>query len=402
MNVLALILTLAAACFATRAQEPPRLVQAVEPAGLSAAEWKLVTDVVGSLEPAGRLALLLDSLPAHIEQLSLRRNKWQGEVPAGAIGWIAMDFRKAGLPVPDVIDDQVVNDIIWHYDNAYAGVGSGGTQRPYREVCVRALAYIGNPCGLPTLRHAVRDLHSITVWQAVAAMPHESLLPDVALYFAAGGDQNSIGVVRSLASLGDAALPVLRLILEAEEPDLRRDHFLEALSETLVAIGTEGSLQVLRRLEASLEPGRVARTVEWHALQLAASVEHDIWKPYPLTTLESYGLRRLCWMLLNDDPSVVREAQAVFISLGPKGLPVLRASLSSYSHADGPGGPHWSVTPHMAAVMVKIGDPAVPCLIEALTDQYSHVRASAGEALQELTGQELPSTFEVWAQWWEN
>ena len=103
-----------------------------------------------------------------------------------------------------------------------------------------------------------------------------------------------------------------------------------------------------------------------------------------------------------DTPDWELESRSakIFVALGAKGLPILREAMRSDSHVDGPGGPYWIITPKVTDLLVRIGNDAIPCLLDALNDEHPHVRKYSAKALKRITGQSLRADYETWRDWW--
>ncbi|MGR3303034.1 MAG: HEAT repeat domain-containing protein [Candidatus Scalindua sp.] len=54
-----------------------------------------------------------------------------------------------------------------------------------------------------------------------------------------------------------------------------------------------------------------------------------------------------------------------------------------------------------AKALVKIGEPAVAPLIDALKDERLIVRVKSAYALYEVTGKDFGRSQEKWQEWWE-
>lgn len=116
------------------------------------------------------------------------------------------------------------------------------------------------------------------------------------------------------------------------------------------------------------------------------------------------------------DPSPEhRQLRSFFVDLGERGLPVLREAMESLAHFEPmvelPRWRWWHRKPRssdrwglhyqtefVARLMVDIGEPAVPCLVDALSVQ-DHIRQYAARALTENTGEDFGLDYEPWARW---
>src|SRR3989304_845943 len=103
-------------------------------------------------------------LQANIKELSRREKKWQGWKPAMRIGFCAKQCRESHVPMPEEIDERVIDDIIWQYENAY---GDGNDLNYHRQECARALGFIGDTKGVPTILMSVERESGHFSWQAL-------------------------------------------------------------------------------------------------------------------------------------------------------------------------------------------------------------------------------------------
>ena len=112
-------------------------------AELSAQQRKIADSLVGKRIAEIQTRIVKDAdLAANIKQLARREKKWQGWQPAMRIGFCVRECRDLHVPIPAGITKEVVDDIIWQYENAY---GDGNDLKYHREECARALGFIGNP-----------------------------------------------------------------------------------------------------------------------------------------------------------------------------------------------------------------------------------------------------------------
>ena len=95
-----------------------------------------------------------------------------------------------------------------------------------------------------------------------------------------------------------------------------------------------------------------------------------------------------------------QDAIEVLVSLGPKAVPILRKLLTHSQHGDTAHGPVWTITPIVAQMLVEIGPPSIPALIDALNDEQTHVYPFVAQALHTLTGQNFGTDYEKWRDWW--
>ena len=100
----------------------------------------------------------------------------------------------------------------------------------------------------------------------------------------------------------------------------------------------------------------------------------------------------------DDNVEMRSKASEALVKIGAPAIGVLREQLSSYGHFDGPT-TWYFVSERAADILKRIGEPAVPALIDGLCDKYEHTRKHALQALQELAGQTYGPDYELWRDW---
>lgn len=356
------------------------------------AEQRTVTDalVAKPIRTVQARIVAEADLRRNIKRLSRRKKEWGGWQSAMRAGFCAKKCRESHVPVPKQIDEAVVDDVIWQYENAY---GAGNDLKYHREECARALGFIGHPRGLPTIIKSLAREGGHFSWQALEGVSDEQFIAAIEANLDFTSQQDAFPAIICLAEIGPASIPTLRRFLEGDDRALRR----EAVN-ALVKVGAAECVPILQEL--SKEP-ELAAKAEAGLLRIRCRAIDKIysppcWKPEDESRLYYLTNRGL----FDEDPSTRAQAADALVKLGDSAVWHLRRQLPNYSHADGPEGPAFLISQRACELLSQIGEPAVPALIDALCDEYPHSRRFARQALGRITGETLDAQYDDWKNWY--
>ncbi len=392
---------------------------------LTVEQRKIVDDVVRATIMEAQARIVKNpELARNIAELARREKKWHGYTPAMGVGWCAQRCRAQWVPVPAAINEKVVDDIIFQYRNP------GGTtdriderhrdreHKRHREGCAGALAMIGHPKGVPAIIECLEKDGGIFAWAALAGMADERLIPAINKHLDLKSQQKTLPAIRCLAKLGKAAIPTLQRILTEGDRAMKG-----AAIEALAQIGLPECLPPLEQLRDSKQPkklhGLVAQDLPPAIATLRCRAIDKTFVPPDLPYQDRCRLHHLVQRItrgwsaqsearpdhadkqhIDDLLERGKKAEAALLKIDKRiAAAAIRPILAYYEHIDGPERPHWTVSPHAADFMVKIGEPAIPALLDALNDKYPHARKFAAAALQRITGQDHGTQYAQWRQW---
>ena len=340
-----------------------------------------------------KLAKEADLLARNIKKLSERKKEWGGREAAMRIARYAKRCRESDVPVPEEINEKVVDDIIWQYENAY---GKKNDLKNHREECARALGFIGAPKGIPTILKSIKQNGGHFSWQALdGPVTDQRFIAAIEEHLDFTCQQDAFPAITYLARIGPASIPTLRRFLEGQDIALRRE-----AASALVKIGTPECLPLLEKLRKD-ENRKLATKAEAGILKIRCRAIDKIYSPPSWVPEDNARLVHLTRLALYDDDAKVRsQAAASLIKLGESGVWHLRRHLPDRSHGSGPGGPYFFVTERASDLLVRIGKPAIPALIDALCDEYQHGRDFAAKALQKITGETFGPEYDRWKTWY--
>ena len=103
-------------------------------------------------------------------------------IPPMRIGFCAKECRDAFVPIPESIDDSVVDAIVALDDDA---VGTTRENRRYiRDEAARALGFIGNKRALDTVLHIIETQEGSFAWNGLPDIADERIIPFIREHFA--------------------------------------------------------------------------------------------------------------------------------------------------------------------------------------------------------------------------
>ena len=106
-----------------------------------------------------------------------------------------------------------------------------------------------------------------------------------------------------------------------------------------------------------------------------------------------------------DDADTEEHAKAakVLVLIGKPIVNYIRRHLPSTAHGDHPRtGPDYIVTKRASILLARIGEPAIPGLIDALLEYPGHPQRHVARALRSITGKDYGQSFEKWRTWYVN
>ena len=394
-----LVMPLTLVCTGCRSSQPAPVRDGVTSEGgaLTAEEDRRVDEVIGEYVSATRGRIIAEAdLEHNIELLKRGGTGWDSWQSPMRIGWCAKSCRDAFVPVPASIDDSVVDAIVPLAGNT---VGIDEANRRYiRQEVARALSFIGDKRALGTVLNILETEGGHFAWQGLPEIADPAMIPIIERKLDFTNQQDALPAIAALERIGRAAIPLLERLTQSTDRALRR-RAVDALSAiqsvdglpALDALSDDPDLDIRRKAQAA---ARIIRSREIDRVYRPPRINPETKRKLHCLTKVAYPSDAAgAWDRM--DPAV----RAVFISLGPKAIPVLRELLGSYGHVDGPGGPDYFVTNEVAEILAEIGRPSVPALIDALNDEMSHVHAPAAEALQRLTGEDFGIDYDAWRDW---
>jgi len=332
-------------------------------------------------------------LQRNIRRLSQRKKERGGREAAMRIGSCAYQCRRSHVPVPEEINEKVVDDIIWQYENAY---GTGNDFRYHREECARALGFIGHPKGIPTILKSLKQEGGHFSWQALEGpVTDPRFIAAIERHLDHTDQQDARPAIKCLQRIGAPSVPTLQRFLKGEDRALKR----RAL-DALVKIGGRDCLPVLEALSKTKDRTLAAKA-EAGVLRIRCRTIDKIYSPPRWTPEDEARLYYLTRLALSDDDTKVRsQAAEAMTKLGESAVWHLRLHLPSRSHGDGPSGAHYFISERASNLLVRIGELSIPALIDALCDEYQHGRGFAAQALQKITGETFGPEYSRWKTWY--
>ncbi len=331
-------------------------------------------------------------LQSNIEKLKKHEIKWQGYAPAVEIGYCAAGCRALHIPIPEEINDTVVDDIIWQYENAS---GDKNDIKYYKEACACALGNIGNKKGVPTILKSLERESGHTSWNGLEGIADESLIPAIEKYLDFDSQQDSLSAIKCLTSIGPKSIPTLHRFLKGRDNTLKR----EAIN-AIIKICDIQCIPVLEEVIAWNNP-EFTEKAKAGILLISCRASDKIYSPPKLSPEDESRVYYLTILVFSDitDPNLRNEATKTMLKLGESSIWNLRLTLSSTGHEESP----YLIFPaseRARDILTKIGEPAIPALIDALCDEQQHCRNFAAQALQKITGETFGADYEKWKSWY--
>ena len=114
-------------------------------------------------------------------------------------------------------------------------------------------------------------------------------------------------------------------------------------------------------------------------------------------------LKLLVWEAVSYNERRSAKAAEAVVSIGRPAINFLRRLLPSSAHGDNFfKGPQYYVTEGASRLLTRIGEPAVPALVDALLEYDGHSRPYVIEALKTITGEDHGQSPEKWRAWYVN
>jgi hypothetical protein len=359
--------------------------------GLTAEQRKIADAVVGRQIREVRARIIAKAeLGGNIRRLSRRKKRWGGWQPAMRVGFCVKRCKEAHVAVPRRIDESVVDDIIWQYENAY---GSGNDLKYHREECARALGFIGHPKGVPTILKSLGREGGHFSWAALEGMSDERFIGAIEEHLDFTSQQDAFPAMRCLAGIGPASIATLRRFVGGDDKALRR----EAVN-SLIEIEAAECVSVLEELSKDGELGAKAEAGVLRIRCRAIDEIYDVPRREPEDESRLYYLTSRA--LFDEDEKARGQAAEAVLKIGEPAVWHLRQQLANDSHRDRPGTPEFFISERACELLGRIGEPAVAALIDALCDEEEHSRRFAAEALRRITGETLDSKYDEWRDWY--
>lgn len=331
-------------------------------------------------------------LSENIDMLAERKKEWQGWVPAMRVGFCAKNSQEQHVPHPQTINAQVVQDIIWQYQNAY---GDGNNLREHREECARALGFIGNSDGVSTILTSLERESGHFSWQALEGIADERFLPAITAHLDFACQQDAFPAIKCLTQIGTNAIPSLRQFLQGSDRALQRRAI-----DALITMEASDCVPLLDGLTNSADR-QIAQKAQCGINRIRCRAIDKIYSQPTWAPEDDARLWHLTSTALFEEEKTARaKASAAISKIGVPVIGYLRTQLPNYSHADTIKGADFFVSKRAADLMASLGPQAIPALIDALSDEYEHGRRFAAEALQKITGEAHGSDFERWRTWY--
>jgi HEAT repeat protein len=225
------------------------------------------------------------------------------------------------------------------------------------------------------------------------------LLPAIEQRLDFTDQQDALPAISCLGNIGDVAIPALERFLKGNDRALRR-----SAAEALIRIGSQACLTALRQVAQSGDPDLVPEA-QVGILRIQCRAIDRVYRHPRFPPEDELRLWHLAAIAMPGHDQTVRDgkmrarAEEVLVKLGTKAVGVLRLQLANRNHGDTRHGPVYFVTEYAAKILVRIGRPAVPCLIDALCDEQPHARAAAAQALQKITGHAHGADYAAWSTW---
>jgi|GEM_PF-2937553 len=351
----------------------------------------VVADRIKEVQAKGLSKAALAELVKNVRKLSERKKEWHAWEPAMRIGFSVKDIRGAGVPIPDEIDAKVVADIIWQYENAY---GEGNDRKYHREECARALGFIGHPDGIPTVLVSLREESGHFSWQALEGVSDTRFIPAIEKYLDFTCQQDAFPAIHCLGRMGTNGIPTLQRFLSGNDLALKR-----GAVEALIRIQSAVCIPILEKLRDASDKD-IARKSQSGVMLIRSRIVDRVYTPSEWSSQDDARLSHLTSAALCEDEPVRSEAAVALLRIGEPTIWYLRCQLPNYSHGDTFNGAHFYVSERAASLLLRIGRPAIPALIDALCDEYEHGRQFAVDTLQKLTGQKMGADYELWSTWY--
>lgn len=337
------------------------------------------------------------TLKSSIAELAERKKEWQSNGPASAVGNIVQECRDRHVPVPASINEKVVDDIIWQFQNAYGTTPLD--RKRHQASCAWALGQIGDPKGVPFIIQALAQAgEEHTPWLGLVGVADERLIPAIEKYLDFNNHQPALPAIASLAQTGEKAIPVLQRFLDGNDRALR-----EAAVDALVRIGEPSCIPVLKNY-LNINDTFLKRKIQYGILQIQCRTVDEIYTPPSLLLEDEARVWHLVEVaLLSEQQKERLNAANVLVDIGAISVGILRKKLENPTHFDYIARPpEYFVSQRAADILKRIGTPALPALIDALCSEHQVARIHATEALQQLTGQKFGATYSEWSRWFLN
>ena len=332
-------------------------------------------------------------LEANIQELAQRTKEGRGLEAVSQIGFCANYCRDAHVPIPEAINEDVVSDIVWQYENPHGF--HGNDLKDHREVCARALGFIGHPKGVPTVLKSLEREGGHCSWQALEGISDERFISAIEEHLDFTCQQDASPAIKCLGRIGTPAIPTLRRFLEGQDRGLKRE-----AAEALVSIGTPECIPLLEVLSKGEDRDLAAKA---HAgiLHIRCRAVDGICSPPAWDPEDESRLRHLTYLALFEEDAVIRSrATEAIVQLGEPAVWHVRLELPNKAHGGGSAGPHFFISERASDLLAQIGDPSVPALLDALCDERPHSRRSAAQALRRITGEAFDANYDDWKTWY--
>jgi HEAT repeat protein len=337
----------------------------------------------------------------NIAELAKREVKEGGWKPASEIAWCFNDCREGHLPLPP-INGKVIEDILFQFRNPQTALGPNDLKE-HREICAAAIATIGDPKAVPLVIECLKDNPGSRAWGAVRMVGDERLLPIIDKALDSLSQQDALPAIAGLSKIGRPAIPALTRVLRGGDRALKR-----AAIESLVQIALPECLAPLKDFIATgpSEDQGLDRKTRAALATLQCRVIDKTYVPPKLAYEDDCRLHHLVRMLIladRRDPGDQERSEKATAALlkmgGPLVASALRPELANKGHGDAVGGPRFFVSERVANVMVRLGDAAIPALLDTLNDEMDHAHEFAAKALSRITGQDFGTDYARWRQW---
>ena len=374
-------------------------VKTLAPArGLSTEQRRIIDEAVASAMAKIQADIARRSdLAGNIARLAAPRKGLRDWEPAYQVGLCVQQCRKARVPVPKAVNEKVINDIILRYKNPVYPDESD--RRRHRGECARALGWIGHSKAVTEIiRDCLKTDGGELAWRAVEGSTDKRLLPDVISLVNPKDPLQARAAACFLAGHGKEGLPTLKKILRDSTPFARQTaiYSLVRICQPECLGPLEQLLRSGRRLDR--ETKRMLVAAIW---TLRCRAVDKTYLPPVLPYEDQCRLFHLGSLAAGaSDPQTARKMESVLWKLGPTlAASVLRGQISSTRHVDTGMGPAYEISRRAGELMARIGEPAIPALLDALNHKHGHARGSAARALKQITGQDLGTNYAPWRRW---
>jgi HEAT repeat protein len=351
----------------------------------------VVSDRVREVQVKRLSAAVMADLVENVRKLSERKKEWHASQPAMRIGFSVKELRGAGVPIPDEIDAKVVADIIWQYENAY---GEGNKRKYHREECALALGLIGHPDGIPTLLVSLQEESGHYSWKALEGVSDTRFIPAIEKHLDFTSQQDAFPAIRCLGNMGTNGIQTLERFLSGNDLALKR-----GAVKALIRIQSAACIPILETLRDDSDK-IIARKAQSGVMLIRSRIVDRIYTPPQWSSQDDVRLSHLTSVALVEDEPIRSKAAAALLRIGEPTIWHLRCQLPNYSHGDAFNGPHFYVSERAASLLLRIGRPAIPALIDALCDEHEHGRQFAVNTLQKLTGLKMSADYGLWSAWY--